>query len=85
MRLKSVYRSSGRRRQAGKRNSSARPDLPKVSVYEAQQWSKISKLWAELDEVSPHSSFRGIDTEKMSSYFTHPNKSAVDSRALQNA
>jgi CelD/BcsL family acetyltransferase involved in cellulose biosynthesis len=32
-------------------------DLPKLSVYQIQQWPEISKLWAELDEVSPYSSF----------------------------
>ena len=31
--------------------------LPKLSVYPADQWPRLAKLWSELDEVSPYSSF----------------------------
>jgi len=38
-------------------DSSPPPKFPKLSVYQTQQWPEVSKLWAELDEVSPYSSF----------------------------
>jgi CelD/BcsL family acetyltransferase involved in cellulose biosynthesis len=38
-------------------NSLLQPDLPKISVYRIHQWPEIAKYWAELDEVSPYSSF----------------------------
>jgi CelD/BcsL family acetyltransferase involved in cellulose biosynthesis len=57
MRLKSVYRPSGLRQQARESNPSSPSDFSKISVYQAQQWPEVAKLWAELDEVSPYSSF----------------------------
>jgi CelD/BcsL family acetyltransferase involved in cellulose biosynthesis len=38
-------------------NLSRPPNFPKLSVYQTHQWPEVIKLWAELDEVSPYSSF----------------------------
>jgi hypothetical protein len=56
MRLNSTYGPSFRRK-ARAVNSPSPPDLPKLSIYQSNQWPEVVKLWAELDEVSPYSSF----------------------------
>jgi CelD/BcsL family acetyltransferase involved in cellulose biosynthesis len=38
-------------------DSSPPSNFPKLSVYQIQQWPEVAKLWTELDEVSPYSSF----------------------------
>ena len=38
-------------------HNSPTADLPKLSIYQTHQWPEVAKLWAELDEVSPYSSF----------------------------
>lgn len=41
----------------GDEHSSSPADFLNLSVYQSQQWPQVAKLWAELDQASPYSSF----------------------------